>query len=74
MTPGRNLPAWLERGHAQSLLVFVFSVAFNFSRWFELDFGQVMRQVNVTYVDASGINETRTENQTAVTILVRPLN
>ena len=46
MSPTRNMPVWLERGHVQSLLVLAFSVAFNASRWFELRFdGSILLMV-----------------------------
>ena len=72
MSPTRNMPVWLERGHVQSLLVLAFSVAFNASRWFELRSGRVTELVNVTTgssAEESG-NVTEMVNRTIVIIQV----
>ena len=74
MSPTRNMPVWLERGHVQSLLVLAFSVAFNASRWFELRSGHVTELVNVTTgssAEESG-NVTEMVNRTIVIIQVSP--
>ena len=70
MSPTRNMPVWLERGHVQSLLVLAFSVAFNASRWFELRSGHVTELVNVTGSAAESGNVTRMVNRTVVIIQV----
>eukprot|EP00094_Tigriopus_californicus_P006920 TCALIF_06665-PA protein Name:"Protein of unknown function" AED:0.34 eAED:0.19 QI:0/0.5/0/0.66/1/1/3/0/191 len=48
MNPNIHLVPWLENGIVQSLFVFVFSVAFNFSRWFELEYSYEWVERNVT--------------------------
>ena len=46
-------PPWLENGVVQCGLVLVFSVAFNFSRWFELEYKYVTIEANVTEADSA---------------------
>lgn len=48
MNPNFHLTPWLENGIVQSLFVFLFSVAFNFSRWFELEYSYEWVERNVT--------------------------
>ena len=68
MSPSLSLPPRLENGVVQSLFVAVFSVVFNITRWFELEY---------VYVTVAGDNETLADgsvvvaNETVVTLQVK---
>ena len=51
LSPDLRFPYWLDDGNVQSLIVLVFSVAFNLSRWFEFQWSWKVVEKNVTNPD-----------------------
>lgn len=66
MSPRVSFPFWLESGKVQSVIVFVFSIIFNLSRWCEFEFHYVDNVVNVTRDDGT----VETVNTTVVQLKV----
>ena len=72
MTDGLKHKKWLKSGKIQCIFVFVFSVLFNLSRWFELEFVVSSRasSINATTGEADDNVTTTTASATKVTLKV----
>ena len=70
MTDGLSTYKWLKNGIVQCLIILVFSIIFNITRWFELEHVNYFKMENATNILANDTEEIMEKNVSKVSLQV----
>ena len=70
MTDGLSTYKWLKNGIVQCLIILAFSIIFNITRWFELEYVNYYQMENSTNILANDTEEFMEKNVSKVSLQV----